>query len=253
MVCNVMVWDGMVWDGMVWNGMECMNVFPLWLILPLWFFVKQIAIYWWKVEKIDVSGRDGAGHGWPDTTTMQKKVKPHERPGSTDEDNLVGFRGIQKLDGHPLVTWAIGWIFSASLSEGSPRWPWIKLPTFRFWMGFRLPHLIRIPWFLAPYTYRQAWMHALTWTLTLSSTLSLTVRLALTSAFPLHHIYIYITLQYTTFDYTTLYFALHFIALHYSLLLTVHCIHTLSYYTYTDTTHMITQTHVISLPDILAS
>ena len=30
------------------------------------------------------------GFSWPDTTTMQKKVKPHERPGSTDED-IGGF------------------------------------------------------------------------------------------------------------------------------------------------------------------
>lgn len=53
---------------------------------------------------------------------MQKKVKPHERPGSTDEDIAwLFFFWIQKLDGHPLVTWAIGWIFSASLEPWGPK------------------------------------------------------------------------------------------------------------------------------------
>ena len=102
-----MVWYGMVWYGMEWN---------VWMYSHYgWFFPSDSLLN--KSPYIDVSGREdwcfrtgwGSRHGWPDTTTMQKKVKPHERPGSTDEDSTGGF-SIQKWDGHPLVTWAIGWI-----------------------------------------------------------------------------------------------------------------------------------------------
>ena len=62
-----------------------------------------------QVEKIDVSGRDGEAAMAGQIPLRCRRRWSRMRPGSTDEDSTGGF-SIQKWDGHPLVTWAIGWI-----------------------------------------------------------------------------------------------------------------------------------------------